>query len=74
MLNFGIVPTFHGPGLPEPRVEANIFGFEGDLRGRNVKIDWIRHLRSEKKFDGAAQLVEQLKQDEEHARRVLRLD
>jgi len=74
MLNFGNVPTFHGRGLPEPRVEANIFGFAGDLRGRNVKIEWIRHLRSEKKFDGAAQLVEQLKQDEENARRVLGLD
>ncbi len=73
MLNFGHVPTFHGDGLVEPRIEANIFGFEGDLRGRNVKIEWIRHLRSEKKFDGAAQLVEQLKQDEEHARRVLGL-
>jgi riboflavin kinase/FMN adenylyltransferase len=74
MLNFGHVPTFHGEGLVEPRIEANLFGFEGDLRGRNLKIEWIRHLRSEKKFDGAAQLVEQLKQDEEHARRVLGLD
>jgi len=74
MLNFGHVPTFHGDGLVEPRIEANIFGFEGDLRGRNVKVEWIRHLRSEKKFDGADQLVEQLKQDEDHARRVLGLD
>ena len=74
MLNFGRVPTFHDRGLSEPRLEANIFGFEGDLRGRNVKIEWIRHLRSERKFDGAAQLVEQLQQDEEHARQVLGLE
>jgi len=73
MLNFGNVPTFHGEGLVEPRIETNIFDFEGDLRGRNVKISWIRHLRSEEKFDGAAQLVKQLKQDELQARMVLGL-
>ena len=28
MLNFGHVPTFHGDGLLEPRVEANMFGFK----------------------------------------------
>jgi riboflavin kinase/FMN adenylyltransferase len=73
MLNFGHVPTFHGAGLAEPRLEANIFDFDGDLRGRNVKISWIEYLRAEKKFDGAAQLVEQLKQDEGQARKVLNL-
>ena len=73
MLNFGHVPTFHGDGLVEPRLEANIFGFEGDLRGRNVKIGFIQHLRTEKKFDGAAELVDQLKQDEAQARQVLGL-
>lgn len=73
MLNFGYVPTFHGDGLAEPRAEANIFGFSGDLRGRNVKVDWIRKLRSERKFNGPAELVTQLKLDEEQARQVLGL-
>jgi FAD synthase len=73
MLNFGNVPTFHGTGLVEPRIEAHIFGFEGDLRGRNVKISWIAHLRSERKFEGAAQLVGQLQQDERQAREILGL-
>lgn len=73
MLNFGYVPTFHGEGLVEPRVEANIFGFEGDLRGRNVKVEWIKKLRPEKKFDGADELVAQLKKDQDHARQVLGL-
>ena len=73
MLNFGYVPTFHGEGLAAPRVEANMFGFSGDLRGRNVKVEWIRKLRSEKKFDGPDQLIAQLRQDEEKAREVLGL-
>ncbi len=73
MLNYGHVPTFHGNGLPEPRIEANIFGFEGDLRGRNIKIDWISRLRREKRFDDAEHLVGQLKIDGQDARRVLGL-
>ena len=71
MLNFGFVPTFHGGGLPIPRIEANIFGFEGDLRGRNIKVDWIERLRGEATFDGVDALKTQLARDGEQARRVL---
>jgi riboflavin kinase / FMN adenylyltransferase len=71
MLNFGKVPTFHGDGLPEPRIEVNIFGFDGDLRGRNIKVDWIHRLRGEERFDGADQLVQQLEKDSENARKIL---
>jgi riboflavin kinase / FMN adenylyltransferase len=73
MLNFGKVPTFHGDGLPEPRIEANIFGFDGDLRGRNIKVEWISRLRGEVRFGGADQLVEQLEKDADQARRILGL-
>lgn len=73
MLNFGFVPTFHGSGLAEPRIEANIFGFEGDLRGRNVKVDWVARLRGERKFADAGALVQQLEQDRRDARRILGL-
>jgi riboflavin kinase/FMN adenylyltransferase len=73
MLNFGRVPTFHGDGLAAPRLEAHLFDFDGDLRGRNVKVAFLQHLRSERKFDGAADLVEQLQQDELQARRALGL-
>jgi riboflavin kinase/FMN adenylyltransferase len=73
MLNFGRVPTFHGGGLPEPRIEVNIFGFDGDLRGRNVKVEWISRLRGEQKFSGVEELVGQLQRDEAAARQVLGL-
>ncbi len=71
MLNFGYVPTFHGDGLPQRRIEANIFGFDGDLRGRNVKVDWIQRLRGERKFAGADDLVQQLEKDKVQAKAVL---
>ncbi len=71
MLNFGHVPTFHGKGLAAPRIEANLFGFNGDLRGRNVKVEWIQRLRGERKFAGADDLVKQLAKDKEAALAVL---
>jgi riboflavin kinase/FMN adenylyltransferase len=73
MLNFGFVPTFHDGGLPEPRVEVNIFGFEGDLRGRNVKVEWVERLRGEATFAGVDELTAQLARDGERARAVLGL-
>jgi len=71
MLNYGHVPTFHRLGLPLPRVEAHIFNFDGDLRGRTVKVEWVQRLRDEQKFNGVADLVSQLHQDEEQAREIL---
>lgn len=74
MLNFGGVPTFHAGGLPAPRIEANLFGYDGNLRGRNVKVEWVRRLRPERRFSGVDELVAQLRQDEQAARAVLGLD
>ena len=71
MLNYGHVPTFHGDGLPTPRVEAHIFEFDGDLRGRVIKVEWIERLRDEQKFGGVDDLVAQLRQDEQRARKIL---
>ena len=71
MLNYGHVPTFHDTGLNKPRVEAHIFDFDGDLRGRTIKIEWIRRLRDERKFGGIETLVRQLGQDEVAARQAL---
>lgn len=74
MLNFGGVPTFHEGGLPEPRIEVNVFGYEGNLRGRIVKVEWVSRLRPERRFSGAEELVEQLRRDERDARSTLGLD
>ncbi len=71
MLNFGYVPTFHRQGLLEPRIEAHLLGFQGDLRGRNVKVDWVDRLRGERQFAGADELVAQLVRDREETCRVL---
>ena len=72
MLNFGHVPTFHDGGLELPRIEVNVFDFQGDLRGRTVKVEWLRRLRDERRFDGVEDLIGQLRRDEAQARQVLR--
>lgn len=71
MLNYGNVPTFHGDGLPRPRVEAHLFDFEGELQGRTVKVEWLERLRAERRFAGVDELVTQLEVDAAAARAVL---
>ena len=71
MLNFGRVPTFHEGGLSEPRIEVNVFDFAGDLRGRNVKVEWLARLRDERKFSGVEDLVGQLGEDAGRAREAV---
>ncbi len=73
MLNFGVVPTFHGDGLPAPRVEAHLFDFDGELQGRTVLVEWVARLRAEQRFAGVEELVEQLGRDGEVARGALGL-
>lgn len=68
MLNFGHVPTFHDGGLEMPRIEVNLFDFRGDLRGRTIKVEWLRRLRDERRFDGEGDLIGQLREDEAQAR------
>lgn len=71
MLNFGRVPTFNPQGLAAPRIEAHLLGFAGDLRGRIVKVEWVERLRDERRFDGADDLIAQLRLDAETARAAL---
>ncbi len=71
MLNFGRVPTFHDGGLAMPRIEVHVFDFQGDLRGRTVKVEWLQRLRDERRFDGVEDLLGQLRQDEAGARQVV---
>ncbi|MFT5234208.1 MAG: FAD synthase, partial [Candidatus Krumholzibacteriia bacterium] len=42
-----------------------------DLRGRNVKVEWIERLRGEKKFAGVDELVAQLVLDQVSAQAAL---
>ncbi|MFW2334628.1 bifunctional riboflavin kinase/FAD synthetase [Ilumatobacter sp.] len=68
-INLGRRPTFY-EHADSSLLEAHLIDFEGDLYGEAARIGFLGFLRSERKFDGIDALVEQLKQDIEHAREV----
>lgn len=68
MMNIGRRPTFEGMDMT---AEVHLLDFEGDLYGQTLRVEFLRRLRDEQKFDGPDALVTQLSRDEEHCRRVL---
>ncbi|MGH7224367.1 MAG: riboflavin kinase, partial [Gemmataceae bacterium] len=65
--NVGPNPTF---GEDAHKVEVHLIGFQGDLYGRPLAIDFIERLRDTRPFKGVAELREQLRRDIEQARRI----
>jgi riboflavin kinase/FMN adenylyltransferase len=66
-VNVGPNPTF---GEAQRKVEAHLIGFEGELYGRPLAVDFLRRLRDTRPFAGADELREQLRRDVEQARRA----
>jgi len=63
--NIGSRPTFDDG--EQKTVETHLIGFDGDLYGRTVIVEFCHYLRPEMKFAGAGELVEQMKKDKEEA-------
>ncbi len=58
--NVGTRPTVGGHGI---NAETHIIGFEGDLYGHTVKIEFLKYLRSERKFLSVDALRAQIQRD-----------
>jgi riboflavin kinase/FMN adenylyltransferase len=69
--NIGVRPTFED-GPVAPRVETHILDFEQDLYGESVGLEFVAFLRDEKKFNGADELVTQIRADIEMGREILK--
>lgn len=72
LVNVGQNPTFCSTdedSSERMRIEAHILDFDRNLYGFNVRVDFLERVRDEKKFDGPAELVEQIKKDIAMARR-----
>jgi len=65
--NIGPNPTF---GEQTRKVEVHLIGFQGDLLGRVLTVDFLNRLRDTRKFAGVAELVEQLRLDVERALQI----
>jgi riboflavin kinase/FMN adenylyltransferase len=60
-VNIGVRPTFT-TGRGE-LVEAYLLDFDGDLYGRQLRLDFLERLRGERRFSSAEQLIEQMHRD-----------
>ena len=64
MCNIGVRPTV-GAGNALT-IETNIFGFDEDIYGLDLRLSFIRKIRDEVKFNDFALLAAQLEQDRRH--------
>lgn len=64
--NVGVRPTFDNDD--RLTVESNILDFNGNLYGSQVRLDFLKFLRDEKKFPSAEALGEQIQRDIDEAR------
>jgi riboflavin kinase/FMN adenylyltransferase len=66
--SLGTRPTVGGT---EPRLEAHVFDYAGDLYGREIEVEFVARLRDELRFDGVGAMIAQMHQDAAAARAVL---
>ena len=67
--NLGVRPTVDG----ETRsLEVHLFRFSGDLYGAILEVEFVSHLRGEKKFGSLDELKAQISRDAEQAMYILR--
>jgi len=64
----GTRPTFDD-GVPI--LEVFLFDFDGDLYGREIEVEFIAHIRQDRRFDGSESLQQQMKEDCGKARVIL---
>ena len=72
ILNIGVRPTFYASRDREPAIEVHIFGFNGDIYGKDLEVYFIRKIRQERQFKGQESLVRQIKKDEKAVLAILR--
>lgn len=70
-INIGRRPTFY-EHAEHSILEAHVLDFDADLYGKVVKVEFQEFIRSERRFKGVDELVEQLKIDVEQIRGILK--
>ncbi len=67
VVNVGTKPTVNG--FREPLCESHLLDFEGDIYGKELKVQLFRALREERRFQGTEELRQQIEKDKLVARR-----
>lgn len=68
-INIGPNPTF---GESQQKFEVHLLDFSGDLYGQQLDVDLLDHLRAIRPFTGPQELIDQLRNDMEQVRNVLK--
>ncbi len=66
--SIGIRPTF---GAGERRIEVYLIGFDGDLYGQDLSMEFVARLRGEERFDSTRALVAQMIEDVKATKAIL---
>lgn len=64
VINVGTNPTFDGRNLS---IESHLLGFDGDIYGKTAKVEFVKYLRGDIKFNSIDGLVSQIRRDIENA-------
>tara|TARA_Y100001968_G_C19410504_1_gene746037 strand:- start:791 stop:1732 length:942 start_codon:yes stop_codon:yes gene_type:complete len=69
MMNIGYNPTYHAK---QKTLEVHVFDFEKDIYGDELRIEFVKKIRKEKKFNSELELRTNLKIDENKIRNLLK--
>ena len=58
--NVGIRPTF---GTGEEMVETHLLNYEGNLYGKEIRVEFVQRIRDEERFPSAEELKTQIQED-----------
>jgi riboflavin kinase/FMN adenylyltransferase len=69
MMNIGYNPTTDNDMLVKP--EVHIFDFHGELYGKTIRVNFLKYLRDEKKFNGLEELTQALHNDKQQCMELI---
>ncbi|WP_188205850.1 bifunctional riboflavin kinase/FAD synthetase [Alkalibacillus aidingensis] len=72
MASVGFNPTFDD-SHHEPVIEVNLFDFNQDIYGEDIKVNFHQYIRDEVKFDNVDELVEKIKEDEKKVKKFFNI-
>ena len=70
MMNIGVRPTVDGTTR---KLEVHLIDFEEDLYGRELRVEFVGHMRPERKFASLEELTKQLSQDRLRCKAMLEI-
>ena len=71
VVNVGKNPTINTQKFP--RIEAFIIDFDQDIYGKNIKVEFLKMIRSERKFSNVEELIQEINKNVEFVKKGFKL-